>query len=118
MPAGYNGTYTITDIVDAANFKIANSLTSTVTTLGTVVNTAYSANQVIMANTAGNGLTARTLVASGGIVIDSTNNSTLAIGINPNGLLSASAPILGQSINANLHSVSYTHLTLPTIYSV
>jgi len=105
VPSGYNGIYTITDIVDISNFKFASSLTSTVTTLGTVVNTAYSANQVIMANTAGNGLTARTLVASNGIVIDSTNNSSLTIGVNPNGLLSATAPVLGQSINANLHTI-------------
>ena len=105
VPAGYNGTYVITDIVDGGNFKVANTISSTVTTLGTVSNTAYSSNQVIMANTAGNGLTARTLVASGGIVIDATNNSSLSIGINPNGLLSASAPILGQSMNANLHTI-------------
>jgi hypothetical protein len=105
VPAGYNGTYTITDIVNFNNFKFASTLSTSVTTLGTVANTAYSSNQILMSNTAGNGLTARNLVAGGGILIDASNNSSLSIGINPNGLLSASAPSLGQSMNANLHTI-------------
>lgn len=99
-PSGYNGTYIITGAT-TSSISFANSLTTPVTTLGVVSSTAYSANQVIMANTAGSGLTARTIVAGTNISVDTSNNSTLTISSNAGHVNDDPTPKLGFFLNAN-----------------
>jgi hypothetical protein len=98
VPSIYNGTYAVTDATSTTVKFLSSANTNTIR-LGTVSSTAYNANQVIMANSTGTGLTARTLVGTGNLTIDTSNNSQLTLGINSDGFLSATSPVLKQSIN-------------------
>ncbi len=61
----------------------------------------YSANQVIMGNTTGSSLSARTIAAGAGILIDTSNNSQLTISSSVAGLIGDTSPTLGAPMNAN-----------------
>ena len=98
-PSGYNGNYLIT-AASSTTITVINSTTGTATTLGAVASTAYSANQIIMANTSGSALSARTLVAGTNITINNSNNSTLTISSTAGTLQSDSSPTLGNFLNA------------------
>jgi hypothetical protein len=65
----------------------------------------YAANQVIMGNTTGSALSARTLVAGTGITINQSNNNTLTIGSSTTGVAGDSLPTLSASLNANNFSI-------------
>ena len=58
---------------------------------------AYEANQIIMASTIGDRLTARDLIAGTGVTIDKTNNDSLTI----NADISNISPVLNSPMNAN-----------------
>jgi hypothetical protein len=98
IPNNYNGIYTV-NLATETTVRFASTVNVTPLILGTVSSTAYNANQIIMANTSGTGLTARTIVGSGSLTVDTSNNSKLTLGINSTSFLSATSPILGQSIN-------------------
>jgi hypothetical protein len=61
----------------------------------------YAANQVIMGNTTGSALSARTLVAGTGIIINKSTNSTLTISSSTTGVAGDTLPTLSASLNAN-----------------
>ena len=63
--------------------------------------TSYGPNQVIMANTVGNKLTARTIIGGAGITVNTSNNSTLTISSSTTGLSGDPAPTLASAFNAN-----------------
>jgi hypothetical protein len=65
----------------------------------------YTSNQVIMANTTGSALTARTLVAGSGINITTSNNSSVTIASTTAGVSSDSQPSLSASLNANSFTI-------------
>ena len=65
----------------------------------------YSANQVIMAATTGGVLTARTIVGSGGITIDASDNEQLIINSDNSGIIAETTPTLGVSLNANSFTI-------------
>jgi hypothetical protein len=74
---------------------------STVAATGTVADVSqYNPNQVIMADTYGQVLTARTIKGVGGIIIDTSSNYDLVIESTTSGLIGDSNPILSASINA------------------
>jgi hypothetical protein len=61
----------------------------------------YAANQLIMGNTTGSALSARTLVAGTGIEIDASNASSLTITAASAALRNDPIPTLGAPLNAN-----------------
>jgi hypothetical protein len=61
----------------------------------------YTSNQIIMANTTGTALTARTVVGGSGITINASNPARLTISSSVSGLSSDGAPTLSASLNAN-----------------
>ncbi len=63
--------------------------------------TAYEANQLIMGNTTGSALSARTLVGGSGIIVDSSNNNQVVINSTAAGLIGDSSPTLSSPMNAN-----------------
>jgi hypothetical protein len=65
----------------------------------------YQANQVIMGNTSGSSLSARTLSAGLGISINTSSNSTLTISSSVAGLIGDSVPTLSSPLNANLLTI-------------
>ena len=66
----------------------------------------YTANQVLMANTIGTSLTARSLIAGSGILIDTTNNSNVTISSTAQGLVSDPTGYgLGGDLNANTFTI-------------
>jgi hypothetical protein len=70
----------------------------------------YARDQIIMASTAGDKLTARTLVAGNGIeitgtAINSPNDTQIVISSSNAGLLGDLKPALGQPLNVNLQAI-------------
>ena len=63
--------------------------------------TSYGNSQIIMSNTTGSALTARTLNPGANINIDVTNNSVVTISANPSGLVNDNQPKLIAPLNAN-----------------
>ena len=98
-PAGYNGTFLVT-AASSISVTVANNTTGATTSVGALSSTSYSANQIIMANTSGSGLTARTLVAGSNIVFNTTNNGRLEIGSTAGKLSDDASPTLGNNMNA------------------
>jgi hypothetical protein len=78
---GIGGTINFTDLSDTPN--------------------SYNANQLIMGNTTGSALSARTLVAGTGIAIDASNASSLTITAQSAALRNDPIPTLGAPLNAN-----------------
>ena len=79
--------------------------------------TSYGPNQVIMANTVGNKLTARTIIGGAGITVNTSNNSTLTISSSTTGLSGDPAPTLASAFNANnLANGSQATYTFKTDY--
>jgi len=72
----------------------------------------YGSNQIIMANLAGDGLTARTLVAEGAIQIDDSDETQLRLSVGQRGLADDTSPSLGYSLNAN--GLSIFNMATPT----
>jgi len=103
-PTGYNGNFIITSAT-TTSITVNNTTTGTLTTNGIVKGQSYSANQVIMASTTGNSLTARNLVAGTGITIDTTSNQQVKITSTAAGLIADPAPSMGAPINANLFTI-------------
>ena len=60
----------------------------------------YTANQVIMAATTGGVLTARTIVGTGGVTVNVSNNSQLVISTANDGLIGDAQPRLGAHLAA------------------
>ena len=105
VPIGYNGNYTVT-YATATSVTYFNSTTGSLTQTGVIKGTSYSANQVIMGSTTGTSLTARTIVGSGGITINSSDNQQLIISnTSATGLISDGIPSMGAPINANLFTI-------------
>ena len=100
IPSGYNGTYEVTNAT-TTSVTFANTTSAAITQTGKVAGTAYSSNQVIMASTTGNSLTARDVVGVNGITIDVTNNNQLIIGSSSGGLITDPYPTLGTHMNAD-----------------
>jgi len=99
-PSAYNGTYTITnETVNTVTFT--SSVTGTATTKGTISNPAYQANQIIMANTTGSGLTARDIVGGQNISIDATSNGQLVIASTTGKLQNDPQPTMAGPIRSN-----------------
>ena len=73
-PSIYNGTYIVTSRT-TSTVTYTSSATGVATTKGSISNPSYQASQVLMANTTGSGLTARTVVGGQNIQINTTNNS-------------------------------------------
>ena len=67
--------------------------------------TTYEANQLIMANTSGDKLTARTIVAEGAISIDTDSNENIIFTVDQTGLSGDLSPRLANHLNANGLSV-------------
>ena len=65
----------------------------------------YQANQIIMGNTAGSSLSARTISAGLGISINTSSNSTLTISSSVAGLIGDAVPTLSSPLNANLLTI-------------
>ena len=61
----------------------------------------YSSNQIIMSDTTGSTLTARTIAAGAGISINANSNSTLTISATTTGLSGDDHPTLAAPLNAN-----------------
>ena len=72
----------------------------------------YSSNQIIMANLAGDRLTARTLVAEGALQITDTNETQLVLSVGQRGLSDDTSPSLAYSMNAN--GLSIFNMAKPT----
>jgi len=88
---------TKTTVIFSANI----SQFSTVTATGTVSDiNQYNPNQVIMADNAGQTLTARNVIGAGGIQVDTSSNYDLVIRSTVNGLIGDGNPKLSASINA------------------
>jgi hypothetical protein len=100
LPSGYNGAYTVTNATPTS-VTFANTTTAAITQTGKIAGTAYSSNQVIMASTTGNSLTARDIVGINGITIDASDNNQLIIGSNSGGLITDPQPTLGTHMNAD-----------------
>jgi len=66
----------------------------------------YTANQVIMAATTGGVLTARTIVGSGGVTINTSSNSQLVISTANAGLIGDAQPRLGAHLAANNFTIA------------
>jgi len=104
VPTGYNGTYTVASAT-TTSVTFNSTTTGTLTTNGKIAGTSYSANQIIMASTTGNSLTARNLVAGNGITIDTSSNQQVKIISTAAGLIADPAPSMGAPINANLFTI-------------
>ena len=100
IPSGYNGSYIVTNAT-TTSVTFANATSAAITQTGKIAGTAYSSNQVIMASTTGNSLTARDVVGVNGITIDVTNNNQLIIGSSSGGLITDPYPTLGTHMNAD-----------------
>lgn len=72
----------------------------------------YDSNQIIMANLAGDGLTARTLIAEGALEIDDTDETKLVFSVGQRGLADDTSPSLGYSLNSN--GLSIFNMATPT----
>ena len=103
-PSIYNGTYIVTSRT-TSTITYTSSATGVATTKGTISNPAYQANQVLMANTTGSGLTARTVVGGQNISINTTNNSELVISSTTGQLVNDASPTLSYYMNANGFSI-------------
>jgi hypothetical protein len=99
-PSIYNGTYIVTSRT-TSTVTYTSSATGVATTKGTISNPSYQASQVLMANTTGSGLTARTVVGGQNISINTTNNSELVISSTTGQLVNDSGPTLSYYLNAN-----------------
>ena len=66
----------------------------------------YIASQVIMSDTTGTTLTARSLVAGAGIAINTADNTSLTISSTTAGLIGDTAPSLGLNLNANNFTIA------------
>ena len=99
-PSVYNGTYIVTGTPTATSATFVSTATGTATALGSISTTSYSANQIIMANNSGSGLTARSLVAGQNIILNTSNNSTLTIASTAGHLSDDPSPTLGNNMNA------------------
>ena len=104
VPTGYNGTFRVTSAT-STSVSYANTTTASPTSVGSITGASYNTNQVIMGNTTGTGLSARTLVAGDGITIDATNNSKVTITSTAQGLIGDHQPSMGAPINANLLTI-------------
>ena len=98
-PTGYNGNYLVT-AASSTSITVVNSTTGSSTSVGAVSSTVYSANQLLMANTSGSALSARTLVAGTNIHINTSSNSSVTISSTAGTLLSDVSPTLGNFLNA------------------
>ncbi len=78
---GVEGAINFTDLSDAPN--------------------SYTSNQIIMANLAGDKLTARTIVAEGALILDDSDESELRLSVGSQGLSDDTSPSLSYSLNAN-----------------
>ena len=103
-PSTYNGTYVVT-AQSTSTVTFTSSATGVATTKGSISNPSYQANQVLMANTTGSGLTARTVVGGQNISINTTNNSELIISSTTGQLVNDSEPTLSYYMNANGFSI-------------
>ena len=65
----------------------------------------YLPNTLIMANNAGDKLTARTIVANGAVRVDATNNSRIVFTVDQTGLAADNSPSLAYALNANGQSI-------------
>jgi hypothetical protein len=99
-PSIYNGTYIVTSRT-TSTVTYTSSATGVATTKGSISNPSYQASQVLMANTTGSGLTARTVVGGQNISINTTNNSELVISSTTGQLVNDSGPTLSYYMNAN-----------------
>ena len=99
-PSIYNGTYVVTSRT-TSTVTYTSSATGVATTKGSISNPSYQANQVIMANTTGSGLTARTVRGGQNITITTTNNSELLISSTTGQLVNDASPTLSYYMNAN-----------------
>ena len=99
-PSIYNGTYVVTSNT-SSTVTYTSSATGVATIKGSISNPSYQANQVIMANTTGSGLTARTVVGGQNISIDATNNGQLTISSTTGQLVNDAEPTLSYYMNAN-----------------
>ncbi len=61
----------------------------------------YSSNQIIMANLAGDKLTARTIVTEGALLMDDSDETKLTLSVGSQGLSDDTSPSLSYSLNAN-----------------
>jgi len=98
-PSGYNGNYLVT-AASSTTVTVTNSTVGTTTSLGQVTGKPYSANQIIMGNTTGSGLSARTLIAGTNIHINTDNNSSLSISASAGLIVDDPGPTLGNFLNA------------------
>ena len=103
-PSTYNGTYVVTS-QSTSSVTFTSSATGVATTKGTISNPSYQANQVLMANTTGSGLTARTVVGGQNISIDTSNNGELIITSTTGNIVQDSSPTFGANVNANLFTI-------------
>jgi len=103
-PSIYNGTYVITSET-TNSVTYSSSATGTATTKGAISNPSYQANQVIMANTTGSGLTARTVRGGQNISITTSNNSELLISSTTGQLVNDPEPTLSYYMNANSFTI-------------
>jgi len=70
------------------------------TALGDTPDT-YEANQLIMANNAGDALTARTIIGEGAVSIDTDDNGKIIFSVDQVGLAADTSPALANYLNAN-----------------
>ena len=98
-PAGYNGTFTVTNSTETS-VSYSNSTTNAITINGKISEPVYGANQVIMASTTGDRLTARTIIAGDGILVNTNSNSNITISTTAAGIVGDDFPQLGKPLNA------------------
>jgi hypothetical protein len=98
-PAGYNGTFTVTGST-ITSVTYANTTTNPITIKGKISEPVYNSNQVIMASTTGDRLTARTITGGTGITIDDNDNSNITINATAAGIIGDLFPQLGRPLNA------------------
>jgi len=73
----------------------------------------YGADQLIIANNAGDGLTARTIIGEGALSVDLSDESEIRLTVDTVGLSSDNAPRLANSLNAN--GLSIYNLAEPNV---
>ena len=73
----------------------------------------YGADQLIIANNAGDGLTARTIIGEGALSVDLSDESEIRLTVDTVGLSSDNAPRLANSLNAN--GLSIYNLAEPSV---
>ena len=100
VPSEFNGTYVVSNTTPTS-ITYSNNKIGTVSKTGIITENSYGSSQLLMSSTTGDRLTARSVIAGDGIIIDKNSNSTLTISASVAGLSGDTHPQLGNAFNVN-----------------